>query len=76
MNFLNRIPDRIKGIALIIGGGLLLFNVLGVTTEIIRMIVLVGAIAIIVLGIYLANFHTMIYRLFTKKDSNGGPPQS
>lgn len=64
MRFLNRLSDRTKGIILIVGGVLLVFNVLGITTEIIRMLVLLGSIGLVVLGVYLANFHTLISRLF------------
>ncbi len=62
MRFLNRLSDRTKGIILIVGGVLLVFNVLGITTEIIRMLVLLGSIGLVVLGIYLANFHTYIFQ--------------
>ena len=75
MQLFSRIPDSVKGIFFIIGGLIILFNTLGLTTEIMRTIVLVGSVGIIILGIYMANIHTYIYKLLTQKDSNQQPPQ-
>lgn len=74
MQFLSRIPDKLIGILLIIGGSILLFDRLGLATEIMHVIVLIGALCLIALGIYLSNIHMFIYRLLTKENSSQQPP--
>lgn len=75
MKFLDRIPDNVKGIFLIICGFIVLLNTLGLTTHLLKTTVIIGSILLIILGIYMANIHTFIYKLLTKKDSNEQPPQ-
>lgn len=74
MKFIDRIPDNVKGIFLIVCGCIVLLNTLGLTTQILRTTVLIGSILLIILGIYMAKIHTFIYKLLTKKDSNDNPP--
>lgn len=80
MQFFHNLPDIVKGILLIVGGFILLFDTLGIATEILHTIVLLGAIAMILFGIYLSNAHMMIYKLLTKEnkknnDESDQPPQ-
>ena len=72
MRFIGYLPDTLKGILLIIAGALLLFDTLGFATQIVHTIVIIGAITLIIVGIYLANIHTFFQKLFTKKDEQ--PP--
>lgn len=73
MKFFTQMPNSVKGALLIICGGIILFNTLGISTQIMRTIVLIGSICLILWGIYLANIHTYIYKLLTEKDER--PPQ-
>jgi hypothetical protein len=74
MKIFYYLSDTIKGIILIAAGTVLLLDTLGLATKILHTIVLIGAVAIIIYGIYLANIHTYVYNLFSKKDNL--PPQN
>ncbi len=74
MQFFNRIPNNVKGFFFIISGFIVLFNTIGLSTQIMRTMIVIGSIGAIVFGIYIANIHTYIYKLLTQKDNNQTPP--
>ena len=75
MRIIPHFSDTFKGITLIIAGIILLFNTLGFTTELLHSIVLFGAIAMIVIGLFMANVHRRVMRLITKNEKPKGPPE-
>ena len=74
MKFMAQLPTFMKGIICIVAGFILLFDTLGIATEILHTIVLLGAIGLILWGIYLSDIHMMIYRLLSKENPKD-PPQ-
>lgn len=62
------LSDQVKGILLIIGGSILLFDTIGFTTELLHKVVFFGSIGMIILGVLMANLHKKVYRFFTKND--------
>ena len=76
MKFFTNLSDTAKGILLIIGGALLLFNTLGIGGETLNTIVTLCALALITLGIYVSNAHQKIYSLLAKeKKKTELPPE-
>lgn len=67
MKFLMNLSDLTKGIVLIVAGVILLFNTLGIAHETLNTIVLLGAICMILIGIYLSNAYQKMYQLITKQ---------
>ncbi len=56
-----------------ITGAILLLNILGITTELMHSIILFGSIGMIVIGFFMAGFHTRIMSLIRKKESPQTP---
>ncbi len=73
MKLIPNLSDTIKGILLIVAGILLLCNTLGFTTELLHSIVLFGAIAMILIGILMADVHKKIYVLIAKNEKPKDP---
>ena len=67
MKFLRNLSDTMKGILILVGGIILLFNTLGIASETLDTVVLIGAIGMILLGIYISNAHQKIYMLLVKE---------
>lgn len=70
---LPTLSDSIKGLLLIVGGCIILFDTLGFTTQLLHSIVLFGAIFMIIIGAFMVDIHKKVYRLLTKKKEE--PPQ-
>ena len=68
MDIFARVPNIVKGIILVIIGLTILFDALGIATELLHTIVLIGSIIIIIFGLYMMNFHHLLYALFGKKE--------
>lgn len=69
------VPNAAKGILFMITGTILLLNILGVTTELVRSIILFGSIGMIILGFFMADFHKRIYALIRKKKPTQNAPE-
>jgi hypothetical protein len=67
MNVLTRLPAWLKGIILMAAGVLLFIDTIGLRNELIHIIVIASAIALILWGAYLARLYSLAYRLFRKK---------
>ncbi len=61
------LSDMTKGILLIVAGVILLFNTLGIAHGTLNTIVLLGAIGMILIGIYMSNAYQKIAQLITKE---------
>ena len=72
MKFLP-LSDTIKGILLIVSGTILLVNTLGFSAELLNNIILFGSIAMIVIGIFMANIHKRVIALIVKKEKPQEP---
>ncbi len=72
---LPHLSNAVKGILLIMAGCIILFDTIGFAPQMLHSIVLFGAIAMIILGAYMANFHKAVYRLLSKKDDEPKNPQ-
>ncbi len=75
MKFFLNLSDMMKGILFIIGGVILLFNTLGIASETLNTIVLVGAIGMILLGIYISNAHQKVYALLIQEKKKPDLPE-
>ncbi len=75
MKFFTNLSDTAKGILLIIGGIILLFNALSIGGQTINTIVLLAAVGFIVLGIYISKAHQKIYALLIKEKKNFDKPE-
>ncbi len=73
--FLN-LSDITKGILFMVGGIILLFNTLGIANETLNTIVLLGAIGMIILGLYISGLYQKMYKLLTQeKNKVDSPPE-
>lgn len=70
------LSNTVKGILFMVAGAILLLNILGITTELMHSVILFGSIGMIVLGFFMAGFHTRIISLIRKKESSQTPPSS
>ncbi len=68
--FLTSLSDTVKGSLLIIGGGILLLNTMGILEKSLDMIIIGGAIAMIVGGVFLADLPAKINKLMNKKSND------
>lgn len=75
MKFFLNLSDPMRGILLIIGGVLLLFNALNIGGETLNTIVLLAALGLIALGIYISNAHQKIYKLLAKEKKKFDKPE-
>ncbi len=75
MKFFTNLSDTAKGILLIVGGILLVFNALGIGGETLNTIVLLAAFGLIALGIYISNAHQKIYKLLAKEKKTFDKPE-
>lgn len=66
-NPLNHISDNAKGILLMVGGALLLFNTLGIMERGLNLLIIVGAITMIVVGGMLSKVYEKIHSVLKKK---------
>lgn len=73
MKLIPTLSDTVKGILLIVAGTILLLNTLGLTTELIHSIILFGSIAMIVIGILMADIHKRVLSLIKKNDKPQEP---
>jgi len=69
-----KIPPTLKGVLFIIAGCILLFDRFGLATEIIHTIVLLVGIGCIIVGLYLMQVHTIVYRFIVKQTHKTTPP--
>ena len=67
MKFFTNLSDTTKGILLIIGGIILLLDVIGIGGQTIKTVILIAAVCFIVLGIYISKAHQKIYTLLAKE---------
>ncbi len=74
---MNVLPlsDTVKGILLIVSGTILLVNTLGFSAELLNNIILFGSIAMIVIGIFMANIHKRVIALIVKKEKPQKPQE-
>ncbi|EKD48628.1 MAG: hypothetical protein ACD_64C00215G0002 [uncultured bacterium] len=73
MRIIPSLSDTFKGIILIVAGMILLLNTLGITTKLLHSIILFGSIAMIVMGIFMADVHKKILSLMKKNDTPQEP---
>lgn len=66
MRIFASIPDYIKGIFLIIAGAIIFFDSLGYVPQLFHSIVLFGSIAMIIIGLFMANVHRKVIQLISK----------
>ncbi len=67
-NPLTTLSDTAKGILLMIGGALLLFNTLGIIERGVNLIIIAGSLVMIFYGIVMSKTHRKIYSLFKKSE--------
>lgn len=73
MSFFMKLSNMVKGILLIVGGVIVLLNTLGIATATLNTLVLLGAIGMIVLGIYLSGAYQKMYALLTEEKKSNIP---
>ena len=75
MKAFPNLSDMMKGILLMAGGIILLFNTLGIANETLNTIVLLGAIGMIILGLYISGLYQKLYKLLTQEKKKIDTPE-